>query len=268
MENRYQRQIQLPEIGVAGMQKLSDSSVLIIGIGGLGTQTAQYLTGSGIGRIGLMDFDSVELSNLHRQLLYREQNVGQLKTEIAQQQLSALNSEIKIETYPVKLDNATALSVFTDYDIIVDGTDSIQARYIINDACRLLRKPWIFGSVNGFSGQWAVMDHSNNGVDYRNLFPTPPNPLTVQNCTANGTIGPVPGITGTCQALEVIKYIVGLNKTKNTLFTFDMLNNEIYAVEIPLDVESEFVPETPEAFLGFSYDNYCFGVKMNAEHGK
>lgn len=258
--NRYQRQLQLKEIGTEGMQKLNASSVLIIGVGGLGAPAAQYLAGSGIGRLGLMDFDTVELSNLHRQLIYREQQTGQLKSTAAKENLSLLNSEISITEYPVKLDNKTALTVFPEYDIIIDGTDNIPTRYLINDACRLLQKPWVLGSVSHFSGQWAVMDFKNYGCDYRNLFPVPPNPLTVNNCSLQGIAGPIPGTIGTLQALEVIKYLLNLNTRKNTLFTFDMMSNEIYDVLIPVDMYSDSTPENQQEFLDFSYDNFCFGL--------
>lgn len=259
-ENRYQRQLQLKEIGSAGMQKLSGASVLIAGVGGLGSPVAQYLTGSGIGQLGLVDFDQVELSNLHRQVVYNETQTGKLKAIAAAENLRLLNSEITLESFAVKLDAQTALKLFPQYDIIVDGTDSLPLRYLINDACRLLQKPWVFGSVNGFNGQWAVFDYAQTQTDYRNIFPIAPNPLTVTNCTQNGIAGPVPGITGTLQALEVLKYLLGLPQKKRSLFTFDMLSNEIYEMEIPEKINADYIPRNTEEFLNFSYENFCFGI--------
>lgn len=230
LKNRLLRQAMLPEIGFLGNDKLQKSKVLIVGMGGLGCPAAQYLAAAGVGHLGLMDFDVVEESNLHRQILYGEDQIGMPKVEAAAERLKLNNSEINYELYSDKLNNENAESIFKEYHLILDGTDQIGTRYCINDTCRKLDLPWIFGSINKFSGQWAIMDYQNLGTDYRSLFPIPPDPASVNTCEANGTLGPIPGIVGTFQAMEAIKYLLNLTKNDHKLHTFDMLSNELYSV--------------------------------------
>ncbi|KAJ6638409.1 Adenylyltransferase and sulfurtransferase MOCS3, partial [Pseudolycoriella hygida] len=238
---RYSRQLILPEVGVAGQLKLKRSSVLVVGCGGLGCPAALYLVGAGVGHIGLVDYDTVELNNLHRQLLHKETAVGVMKSESAKNYLSntvlsfdsinetilfnfalysvrnflcfspvdRLNSSIKISTHNVQLSSENAMNIINEYDIILDATDNVATRYLLNDACVLGGKPLVSGSALQFEGQLTVYNH-DSGPCYRCLFPTPPPPETVTNCGDGGVIGAVPGVIGTLQALEAIKIILSL----------------------------------------------------------
>lgn len=202
---RYDRQIKLDEVGFSGQEKLKNSSVLIVGIGGLGCPAAQYLVGAGVGRIGLMDHDRVSLSNLHRQVLFDESDVGKSKAAVAREKLLKLNSEVEIEDYQKALTIDNAETLFRHYDIIIDGTDNFETKYLINDACILTEKPWIYASIYKHEGQLSVFNYKN-GPSYRCLFPK----TTHQNvsCEATGVLGVTPGILGMLQATEVLKIIL------------------------------------------------------------
>lgn len=249
----FDRQIKLAEIGRTGQQKLCDASVLVIGAGGLGCPALQYLAAGGIGRLGVVDFDTVEESNLHRQTLYTLQDVGMHKSMAAAQKIEAMYPWTSCTAYDRKLDNKLALKIFPEYDIVLDGTDSIATRYLINDACRILGKPWVYGSVNGFGGQWAIFDTGH--AQYRDVFPTPPDEDSVATCDTLGTIGPVPGMVGTLQALECMKWVLGISKP-GFLHTFDALQNDFYSIEI-MPGEHADQPESEESFLNFSYTEFC-----------
>jgi adenylyltransferase/sulfurtransferase len=202
---RYDRQIKLDEVGFSGQEKLKNSSVLIVGIGGLGCPAAQYLVGAGVGRIGLMDHDRVSLSNLHRQVLFDESDVGKSKAAVAREKLLKLNSEVEIEDYQKALTIDNAETLFRHYDIIIDGTDNFETKYLINDACILTKKPWVYASIYKHEGQLSVFNYKN-GPSYRCLFPK----TTHQNvsCEATGVLGVTPGILGMLQATEVLKIIL------------------------------------------------------------
>ncbi|TRO63360.1 HesA/MoeB/ThiF family protein [Christiangramia sabulilitoris] len=203
---RYDRQIKLDEVGVSGQEKLRNASVLIVGVGGLGCPAAQYLVGAGIGRLGLIDHDRVSLSNLHRQLLFTEKDLGKSKAVVAKSRLQQINSEVEIDVFeePLSIDNAENL--FQLYDIILDGTDNFETKYLINDACILIEKPWVYASIYKNEGQLSVFNFQD-GPSYRCLFPK----TTRQNisCEATGVLGVTPGILGTMQAAEVLKMILG-----------------------------------------------------------
>ncbi|AVR46828.1 molybdenum cofactor biosynthesis protein [Christiangramia fulva] len=203
---RYDRQIKLDEVGVSGQEKLRNASVLILGVGGLGCPAAQYLAGAGVGRIGLMDHDRVSLSNLHRQTLFNEGDIGKSKAEVAQQKLQRLNSEISLEAIPEALSIENAQKICGEYDLILDGTDNFETKYLINDACILADKPWVYASIYKNEGQLSVFNYQN-GPSYRCLFPK----TTRQNisCEATGVLGVTPGILGTMQATEILKIILG-----------------------------------------------------------
>lgn len=207
---RYSRQLILPEIGMDGQRKLKSASVLIVGAGGLGCPASQYLAAAGIGRIGLMDADVVEMSNLHRQILHRENGIGTPKTESVIQSLAALNSNVMFDNLPEKLSRENALQTVQKYDIVVDATDNVVARYLISDVCVLAGKPLVSGSALRFDGQLTVYNYDEHTPCYRCLFPTPPPPGTVTNCSDGGVLGVVPGIIGSIQALETIKLAVGM----------------------------------------------------------
>ena len=221
--NRYQRQITLPEFGAAGQSRLAGASVLIIGAGGLGSPASIYLAAAGVGRIGLVDFDRVDETNLHRQILYGTSDVGRPKLEAASERLRDLNPEIAIDTHPVRLSSENALDILRRYDVILDGTDNFATRYLVNDACTLLGKPNVYGSVLRFDGQVSVFSMSD-GPCYRCLFPEPPPPHLVPSCAEGGVLGVLPGIIGTLQATEAIKIIAGVGETlAGRLLLFDAL---------------------------------------------
>ena len=203
---RYSRQIVMPEIGPKGQAKLKASTVLIVGVGGLGTPAAVFLAAAGVGKIGLVDHDTVQASNLHRQVLYSEQDLGKKKVEVAKSRLQMTNPHIEIEVYDTKLDSTNALEILRGYDIIIDGTDNFPARYLIGDACVLLGKPDVYASVFRLDGQMIVFDKS--GPCYRCIYPEPPPPSTVPSCAEAGVLGVLPGIMGSLQAAEALKLIL------------------------------------------------------------
>ncbi len=206
MNERYRRQITLPEIGEEGQKKISKASVLCIGAGGLGCPALLYLTAAGVGRIGIIDFDEVDETNLQRQVLFTTKQIGQNKANAAKENLEALNSTINIKAYAEELTDQNARALFNDYDIIIDGTDNFATKFLINDTAVKLGKPFIYGSISGFDGQVSVFGLPNSPC-YRCLFPHAPKGH-VPNCAEAGVIGAVAGIIGTTQAMEVIKLIV------------------------------------------------------------
>ncbi|XP_028409638.1 adenylyltransferase and sulfurtransferase MOCS3-like [Dendronephthya gigantea] len=229
---RYSRQLILPEIGVRGQLKLNNSSVLIVGAGGLGCPVAIYLTAAGVGCIGLVDYDDVELNNLHRQVLHSELKVNWSKVDSAKATLSKLNSSVQIITYKLHLNSANALDIISNYDIIVDATDNVPTRYLLNDACILTRRPLVSGSALRFDGQLTTFGYEN-GPCYRCLYPIPPPPETVGNCSDSGVLGVVPGIIGNLQALEVIKIAVGLPVSFNKkMLLFDALDGRFTTIRL------------------------------------
>ncbi|CAB3986945.1 adenylyltransferase and sulfurtransferase MOCS3 [Paramuricea clavata] len=229
---RYSRQLVLPEIGVQGQLKLNNMSVLIVGAGGLGCPVAVYLTAAGIGHIGLVDYDDVELNNLHRQVLHSEMKVNWSKVHSARTTLSQLNTSVQILAYKLHLNSSNALELISKYDIVVDATDNVPTRYLLNDACVLTKKPLVSGSALRFDGQLTVYNYEN-GPCYRCLYPSPPPPETVGNCSENGVLGVVPGIIGNLQALEVIKIAVGLRVSFNQkLLLFDALDSKFTTIKL------------------------------------
>lgn len=204
--SRYDRQIKLTEVGLEGQEKLRNAKVLIVGVGGLGCPAAMYLAGAGVGKIGLMDHDKVDMSNLHRQVLFQESDVGRPKTVVAKERLEKQNSEVQFEVYEEPLTIGNAENIIQQYDIVLDGTDNFETKYLINDACILTDKPWVFASIYKNEGQLSVFNYKN-GPTYRCVFPK----STRQNisCEATGVLGVLPGILGTLQAAEVLKIILG-----------------------------------------------------------
>jgi molybdopterin/thiamine biosynthesis adenylyltransferase len=218
---KYIRQIQLPEIGYQGQEKLGAAKVLVIGAGGLGCPAMQYLVSSGIGTIGIVDFDRVAVSNLHRQILYSIDDVGALKVDIAKRQLEKLNPNCIIQKYDTMLSTENSMALIKDYDIIIDATDMISARYLINDTCLELQKPFVYGAVYKYQGQVAVFN-LDNGPTYRCLFPNPP-VSKIEDCNESGILPVLPGIIGLMQATETIKIITGLgNPLSGVVGLFDI----------------------------------------------
>ena len=210
-QRRYSKQTILPEIGIAGQEKLQSAKVLVIGAGGLGCPILQYLTSAGVGTIGIADGDSIDISNLQRQVLYSEVEIGLPKVVVAERKLKALNPNVHIVPYPFFVDSSNALDVIRDYDIVVDGSDNFSTRYLVNDACVMLGKVMVSGAIYKFEGQVSVFNH-NDGPTYRCIFPEPPNAEDSPNCADIGVVATLPGIIGTIQANEVIKIITGIGE--------------------------------------------------------
>lgn len=220
---RYNRQMMLPEIGDLGQEKLKKAKVLVIGAGGLGCPILQYLATAGIGTIGIVDFDKIELHNLHRQILYTENQVGQTKASTAKLVLEKLNPLINVLSFEEKLSIENAVQIIQNFDVIVDGSDNFATRYLVNDSCVALQKSLIYGSILKFEGQIAVFNH-NGSKNLRDLFPEPPNPKDVPNCNLNGVMGTLAGIIGTMMAHETLKLIMDLPTLENELVLFTTLD--------------------------------------------
>ena len=208
---RYSRHLRLPEIGLAGQQKLKAARVLVVGCGGLGCPVLQYLAAAGVGTLGLLDFDAVDDSNLQRQVLYATADVGRPKAVAATEKLRAQNPFITLRTHPVLLAADNALELFADYDLVVDCSDNFATRYLVNDACVVLGKPLVFAAIFKFEGQVSVFNYQN-GPTYRCLYPTPPAPGDAPNCAEIGVLGVLPGLVGTLQAAEALKIILELGE--------------------------------------------------------
>jgi molybdopterin/thiamine biosynthesis adenylyltransferase len=229
---RYNRHVILDQVGLEGQLKLKAAKVLVIGAGGLGCPVLQYLTAAGVGTIGIIDFDTIDLSNLQRQILFTKNDLGKNKAEVAAQRLKQLNDQVKFKAYPERLTTKNALELFSAYDLIIDGTDNFSTRYLVNDAAVLTNKPLVYGSIYKFEGQVAVFNYEN-GATYRCLFPVPPKAGTVKNCSEIGVIGVLPGIIGTQQANEAIKIIVGIGKPlSGQLLIYDALKASYLTVGI------------------------------------
>ncbi len=230
MNHRYSRHIALSEIGIEGQQKLTNARVLVVGAGGLGCPILQYLTAAGIGKIGIIDFDKIEISNLQRQILFDEKTIGENKALIAKKKLERLNGSIEIKAYPEQLTYQNAINYFKEYDIIVDGTDNFETRYLINDAAILTDKPLVYGAIYKFEGQVAVFNYKG-GPSYRCLFPSPPKGEAIPNCNDLGVLGVLPGIIGTMQANEVLKIILGFGTVlSGKLLCYDALQMQIHTM--------------------------------------
>ena len=219
----YNRQMMLPEIGDSGQEKLKKAKVLVVGAGGLGCPILQYIATAGVGTIGIVDFDKIELHNLHRQILYTEQHIGQSKAITAKSVLETLNPLIDIIAFEEKLTVENAAQIIMNFDVIVDGCDNFATRYLVNDTCVMLGKSLVYGSILKFEGQIAVFNHNGN-KNLRDLFPEPPNPKDVPNCNLNGVLGTLPGIIGTMMAHETLKLIMDLPILKNELVLFNSLD--------------------------------------------
>lgn len=224
--SRYARHLAIPEFGLEGQKKLKSSSVLVIGSGGLGSPLLLYLAAAGVGKIGIVDFDTVDSTNLQRQILFNVNDIGQLKAQLAKEKILQLNPHIQVEVYPTAFSRENALELVAQYDVVADGTDNFPTRYLVNDACVIVGKPNVYASIFRFEGQVSVFNHLNEdgtrGPNYRDLFPTPPPPGLVPNCAEGGVLGVLPGIIGSMQANEVIKILSGVGEPlSGRLFLFD-----------------------------------------------
>ena len=207
---RYSRHLLMPEVGLAGQRRLGDARVLVVGAGGLGTPVLQYLAAAGIGRVGIVDDDTVDLTNLQRQVIYAQSDVGRPKAGAAAERVVALNPQVAVDRFPIRLNAANARALVRAYDVVVDATDTFGARYLINDACRLEGKPDVYGSIFRFDGQVSVF--TADGPCYRCLFPEPPPPGSVPSCAEGGVLGVLAGLVGTWQANEALKLVLGIGK--------------------------------------------------------
>ena len=254
---RYRRHLSLPEMGPEGQLRLLDSAVLLIGAGGLGCPLALYLAAAGVGRLGLVDDDVVDLSNLQRQVLYSSDDVGRPKVEVARERIQALNPDVRVDVFRTRLDSSNALKIFEDYDVIVDGTDNFPTRYLSNDACVLLGKPNVYGSIFRFDGQASVFDASQ-GPCYRCLFPEPPPPGSVPSCEEGGVLGVLPGLIATIQATETVKILTGLGRTLvGRLLLYDALSMEWTEFKLKKDPTCPVCGEDPSVTELIDYQGFC-----------
>lgn len=255
---RYTRQMILPGFGAAAQQRLQDAKVLVVGAGGLGCPALQYLAGAGVGNIGIIDGDRVSLSNLHRQVLFSEKDIGANKATVAAERLRQLNKDILIHAMPYAITHANACNLIEQYDMVLDGTDNFTARYTINDACVLVDRPFVYGAVSRYEGQLSFFNHPKavKRFTYRDLFPVAPAAHEIPSCEEAGVIGVLPGIIGNLQAAEVIKYITGLGETLHgRLLTFDLLHGNFYEMELR---KQDVVPKIDrESFEQMEDAAYC-----------
>ncbi len=228
---RYSRHLLLPEVSLAGQKKMKAARVLVVGAGGLGCPVALYLAASGIGKIGIADFDNIELSNLQRQILYSTDQVGTSKVEAAVERLRALNDCISVEVHETRISADCVMEIIKDYDVVVDGTDNFASRYLLNDACVLSRKPYVYGSIFQFEGQASVFTHESGC--YRCIFPEPPDAADMPNCSEAGVLGVLPGVIGGIQATETLKLVLEIGDTlRGRLLLFDALSMRFDEVQV------------------------------------
>ena len=254
---RYRRHLNLPEFGVEGQRKLLAGSVLLIGAGGLGCPLAQYLAAAGVGRIGLVDFDVVEVSNLQRQVLYGTADVGRPKVEVARQRIEAMNPDVAVEVHQERVSSENALALLGGYDVIVDGTDNFPTRYLSNDACVLLEKPNVYGAIFRFDGQASTFD-SKRGPCYRCLFPEPPPPGMVPSCAEGGVLGVLPGIIAMIQATETLKLLSGIGESLIGRFLhFDALEMKFSEYRFAKDPQCPVCGDQPSITELIDYEGFC-----------
>jgi adenylyltransferase/sulfurtransferase len=254
---RYARQFTLPELGAAGQARLKAGRALVIGAGGLGSPALLYLAAAGVGTIGVVDFDVVERSNLHRQVLHGEDSVGVAKTTSAAERLRDLNPDVEVVLHDVRLSSANALELFRAYDVIVDGSDNFPTRYLVNDACVLLGKPNVYGSIFRFEGQASVF-YARQGPCYRCLYSEPPPPGLVPSCAEGGVLGVLPGIIGSIQALETIKLIIGAGDSLiGRLVLFDALKLRFRELKLRKDPDCPICGDNPTIRELIDYEAFC-----------
>ncbi len=254
---RYSRHLILPEVGVKGQEKLRDAKVLLIGAGGLGSPLAVYLAASGVGTIGIVDFDVVDVSNLQRQIIHSTKDIGQPKLDSAEAYINGLNPFVTVIKHNTRLDSDNALDILKDYDVVADGTDNFATRYLVNDACVLLGIPNAYGSIFRFEGQASVF-YAKEGPCYRCLYPEPPPPGLVPNCAEGGVLGVLPGIIGTLQAMETIKLILGEgDPLVGRLLLFDAMKMKFREMTLRKDPACPICGENPSITELIDYEQFC-----------
>lgn len=259
--SRYRRQMILPEVGRAGQERLREAAVLVVGAGGLGSPVAIYLAAAGVGRIGLVDFDAVDASNLHRQILYSTADVGRDKLEAARDRLTAINPFITVEIHSVRLAPDNADEILERYDVVLDGTDNFPTRYLVNDTCVRLGIPNVSASLDRFSGQVSVFGartETGPGPCYRCVFPEPPPPGAVLSCAEGGVLGVLPGLIGTIQATETLKLILGIGESLvGKLLTADALTMQFRTLRVARDPDCPVCGDRPNPPPPLDFDLYC-----------
>ena len=254
---RYSRHLIMPEVGMDGQLKLKQAKVLCIGAGGLGSPLALYLAAAGVGRLGIVDFDVVDFTNLQRQIIHDTNDVGRLKLESAKDTIADINPNVEVVAYETRLTSGNALDIFRDYDIVADGTDNFPTRYLVNDACVLLGKPNVYGSIFRFEGQ-ATVFYAKEGPCYRCLYPEPPPPGLVPSCAEGGVLGVLPGIVGSIQALETIKLILGKGRTLiGRLLLFDALDLKFRELKLRKNPECPVCGAHPTVTQLLDYEQFC-----------
>jgi sulfur-carrier protein adenylyltransferase/sulfurtransferase len=262
---RYSRHLIMPEVALEGQKRLKAASVLLIGAGGLGSPLGLYLAAAGIGRIGLVDFDVVDFSNLQRQVLHGTPDVGRPKLHSARDRLQAINPEVRLDLHEARLTSANALAIFQPYDIIIDGTDNFPTRYLVNDACVLLKKPNVYGSIFRFDGQASVF-HPPHGPCYRCLYPEPPPPGEVPSCAEGGVLGILPGLVGCIQATEAVKLILGKGETLvGRLLLYDALQMSFRQFKVRRNPKCPMCGDRPTITGLIDYDQFC-GIRGQEAH--
>lgn len=257
---RYSRHLLLPEVGLEGQKRLKAARVLLIGTGGLGAPVALYLAAAGVGKLGIVDFDFVDVSNLQRQIIHNTKDINRPKVASAKDKIKAINPEIQVVTYNTTLSSKNALEIIGEYDLVVDGTDNYPTRYLINDACVLLGKPLVYGSIFQFEGQASVF-YAGEGPCYRCLYPEPPPPGLVPSCAEGGVVGVLPGIIGTIQAAEAIKLIVGGSESLiGRLLLFDVWQMKQRELRLERAPDCPVCGEHPSIDALIDYEEFC-GLK-------
>lgn len=256
---RYARHFTLPHVGTQGQERLRQGRVLIVGAGGLGSPVALYLAAAGVGTVGLVDFDTVDLTNLQRQILHGTGAVGRPKLDSAADRLRDLNPHVHVELFPERLTSANALDIFQDFDVVVDGSDNFPTRYLINDACVLLGKPDVYGAILRFEGQASVF-HAPEGPCYRCLYAEPPPPEMIPDCATGGVLGVLPGIIGSVQALETVKWLLGVGQSLvGRLVLFDGLAFNVRELALKKDPACPVCGDRPTVRELIDYEAFCHG---------
>lgn len=262
---RYSRHLVMPEVGVEGQKRLRQGRVLCIGAGGLGSPAAIYLAAAGVGTLGLVDFDTVDVTNLHRQVLYGTGDIGTPKLEAAKRRLGDLNDQIEIRLHDLRLDSSNALEILREYDVIIDGSDNFATRYLVSDACVMLGKPDVYGSIFRFDGQATVFSTAAAPC-YRCLYPEPPAPGAVPNCEEAGVLGVLPGLVGTIQATEALKILLGTGETlEGRLLIIDAMRMDFRNVRLRKNPDCPVCGESPTIRELIDYDIFCGGEPMTSE---
>src|SRR5881396_3290462 len=262
---RYSRHLILPEVGMAGQKKICSTSVLCIGAGGLGSPITMYLAAAGIGKLGELDFDAVDFSNLQRQIIHSTEDVGRPKTQSAKETINAINPHVEVVIHNTRISSENALDIIRPYDIVVDGTDNFPTRYLTNDACVLLKKPNVYGSIFRFEGQASVFAPHLGGPCYRCLYPEPPPPGMVPSCAEGGVLGVLPGIIGTIQATEILKLALGKGSSLMArLLRFDAMDMSFRELKLRRDPQCPVCGKNPTITKLIDYEQFC-GISPEPE---